>query len=592
MTWISQRIWRNPEMDFSGDEPLQVPEVYTTQYLREIVGHGFNAVWVRGRLRELVGSRVFPELNVPRHTERLTNLAALVKRCRAEGVAVYIYFNELLAIPKDDPFWDNHEDMRGVSHQHVEHTRPMSSLCTSHPKTMSYFRDAVEQVMQGIPGLGGVILITTSEYHTHCWSHHLLRSLDDGFHFKSTEPLACDRCRDRDPAEVVSELISVWTSAASSVKPAPRVIAWNWSWSMWYANPQREVIDQLPPGAEVMADWERGGMRRVDGVETPIDEYSLGYVGPSERFVSTHAEVKRRGFPMHAKLQIGTTHEMTTVPNLPLIGNLHGKLCGLVQRGIEGAMMCWNCGSGLTLNSFSIGLFGRDPERYQDGDVFFKNLVGEYFGDLDAGPIVKAWLGFAEAFNYYPFSIRFVYKSPINYAPAYPLTTRYEDRPMGPSWLCGERGDRLEDCIEDIGLDKAIEQISRMCRLFAEANRGYQAALVPADGEHGRHRFEERSCASMIEHQLLSVLNIMKFQRWKRDRMQALDMSAPCDIPLDNIAEEILSDERGNAEKALALVQADPRLGYHQEAQAYMYDAEGIRQKLDAIDRMLEPASR
>jgi hypothetical protein len=591
MTWISPRIWRNPDMYFSGDEPLQAPGVYTRESLAQIAGHGFDAIWVRGRLRELVDSRVFPQLNTPRHAERLENLAALAERGRAQGVSLYIYFNEPLAIKNDDPFWLGHEDLRGTSYQHIEHAGPMSALCTSHPRTVSYFKDSVQQVMEGIPGLGGVILITTSEYHTHCWSHHLLRSLDDGFNKVNTEPLACERCRDREPADVVAELISIWTSAAAGVEPSPRVLAWNWSWNMWYEDPQREVIDRLPKGVEIMADWERGGTRRVNGRETKIDEYSLGYAGPSERFISTCKEARRHGMPVHAKLQIGTTHEITTVPNLPLIGNLHAKLCGLVDLGIDGAMLCWNCGCALTLNSQAVGLFGRDAEGYLDRDRFFYDLVHDYFGEIDAGPVVEAWLGFASAFDHYPFSIRFVYKSPINYAPAYPLTTRFCDRPMGPSWLCHEWGDRLEDCLDKISLDELIDETGCMSRLFAEANVGYQEALTPAGGEAGRHRFEERSCASMIGCHLRSVLNIMKFHRWKRNQMQAMGLSAPCDVPLDDAGAEILSDEHRNALDALHLVREDPRLGYHQEAQAYMYDADRIRRKLDMIEQMLEPLS-
>ena len=74
---------------------------------------------------------------------------------------------------------------------------------------------------------------------------------------------------------------------------------------MWYADPQREVIERLPAGVTVMADWERGGKRSWQGRELLVDEYSLGYPGPSERFLGSARAAQERGFSVMAKLQLG-----------------------------------------------------------------------------------------------------------------------------------------------------------------------------------------------------------------------------------------------------------------------------------------------
>lgn len=42
-----------------------------------------------------------------------------------------------------------------------------------------------------------------------------------------------------------------------------RVVAWNWSWTAYEKAPCTGIIAQLPKDVVVMADFERGGSRRV-----------------------------------------------------------------------------------------------------------------------------------------------------------------------------------------------------------------------------------------------------------------------------------------------------------------------------------------
>src|SRR5437773_10491030 len=106
-------IWRSTQSDFCGDEPLQAPAAYPDHVLQAIRSHGFDAIWLRGRLLELMDSTVFPQLNDPRRDERIANLRDLIARARATGLGVYLFFNEPLALAKDHPFWTEHSDCKG-----------------------------------------------------------------------------------------------------------------------------------------------------------------------------------------------------------------------------------------------------------------------------------------------------------------------------------------------------------------------------------------------------------------------------------------------------------------------------------------------
>jgi hypothetical protein len=581
--WLSPRIWRDPASDFYGDEPLHAAAVYTDPVLRNIRSHGFDGVWLRGRLRELIRSTVLPELNDAAMRKRIESLRTVIQRGRQAGLGVWLYFNEPLAMASDDAFWNRHADIAGQPWEDWTEHRKVTALCTSTETVRRFMAEATGQVFTSLPGLAGIILITASEYHTHCWSHYRRFNLNDGAP-GAPPAMRCPRCARREPADVVAELIDLWRRAAGQVQPRPRILAWNWSWSMWYADPQGEIISRLHPPVELLADWERGGTTTWRNAPLLIDEYSLRYVGPSERFLGSQRAAGHASLPIHAKLQIGATHEIATVPNLPLIGNLHRKLVRLHEHNIAGVMATWNFGCSLTLNSFAFGLFCADPVLYHDYATFTAELARQYFGAVDVSRLRQAWRHFAEAFEHHPFSIHFLYWSPLNYAPAVALGPYYRGQPLGPAWLVHELGDRFEDCLGDFSLSQVIESFEAMGRQWARGVVEYRAALSgSATGHHQAHCAEELSTAAMIASQLQSFLNLAKFHRWRLDQLAAVRGTPPCHLPLDAVARQIIADECQNAAVALQLVRADSRLGWHQECHAYFYDPQTIENKLTSM---------
>ncbi len=605
---LSPRIWRSPASDFNGDEILQCAEVYTRENLAAIRGGGFDAIWLRGQLYDLMDSRVFPELNRPKAGERVTNLREVIRRGRESGVGVWLFFNEPLALPVAHPFWRSHPEVRGASRadhfgnsawQRDAHASDgaralprgpmdMTALCMSTPLGRRFFQAAVEQVLRETEGLQGVILITASEYFSHCWSHHVCLPTGDKYQPLATRELDCPRCRERGPAAVVLDLLGGWRQAARKMPNPPRILAWNWSWSMWYRDPQREIASCLPEGVELLVDWERGGTRQWQGRPISIDEYSLGYVGPSERFVETHRAA--RGTPVHAKLQINTTHELATVPNLPLLHHLFDKWTGLLREGVKGVMGCWNFGCSLTLNTHAFQRFTESPGRWPDSVAFGKDIAASYFGDAEEESLLVAWQRFGAAFDLYPFSFGFLYHSPINYAPAYPLATHYRGHPMGPSWIVHSPwGDRLGDTLGDWTLEEVIASLEFMAVLWDEGLRSYRNALnIPAAApEHQRHRHEELGCAEMIGHHLVSVGHLFRFHQWQLAAMKRLGLRPPCDLPLDDSVRRIMRDELENCRGAIPRVHADARLGFHQEARARFYDPASLEAKCRGLEEAL-----
>ncbi|MCK5844601.1 MAG: hypothetical protein KAG97_07840, partial [Victivallales bacterium] len=347
-------IWRSPDSEFNNDEPLSASKIYTPKVLRGIKENGFNAIWMRGRLWELGSNSEFPELNDSKASERLESLKQVIGDASEIGLKVFLYFNEPLALPEDHLFWANHPEMKGEKQFDHKTNETFPAFCTSAPRFMGLFNTAVSDMFRNLRGLGGVILITASEYHSHCWSHHPGNPVHKDERFPD---MKCERCRDREPAEVVGELAEVWLKHAKLAPGTPDVWVWNWSWAMWYDQPQAEVIAALPKGVKLMCDFERGNLRKQAIGDVFIDEYSLGFVGPSERFSKSRDAAAKRGIEVAAKLQIGTTHELATVPNIPVIGNLFDKLVKIDELDLKGLMCSWNFGNTLTANTAMFGFF-------------------------------------------------------------------------------------------------------------------------------------------------------------------------------------------------------------------------------------------
>jgi hypothetical protein len=585
------RIWRCPDSDFYGDEVAEAAEVYTGRALAAIADEGFNAIWLRGRLRDLAGSNTLPGLRRPGAAPRLASLNTVIQRAAQRGVGVYLFFNEPLAPTLDDPFWDEHPDLGGETHPGRVFGEPTRSLCTSHPTVQRHLAESAEALLAAAAGLAGLILITATEYPTHCWSHHMRFPIDDGERAREpSPPIQCPRCLRREPADIVVDLLTLWRDAAKASSSSPRVLCWNWSWSIWYPEPQAQILQRLPDGVELLADFERGTSVQRLGRTLPIDEYSLTVVGPSERFLASMKAVRNAGVPIHAKLQLGTTHEIATVPNLPLITRLHAKLRALSHHQIAGFMGTWNFGGSFTLNTAAVRQYLRDPERYRDADCFLPELAENYFGPIDTESLLSAWEGFAHAWDRYPFSIRMLYLGPLNRAPAFIIDLEYHAQPLGDSWLVREAGQRLEDSLGGgLTLAETADAYGAMAERWDAALSVYANALSPATPEpdQQRHRVEELACARIIGVQLQSCANIFRFGVWRARQMQTRGVTAPCTLQLDGEGRDILEQERQACGVALSLAEADPRLGYHQECQAYLYEPATIRIKLEKLDQIL-----
>lgn len=575
------RVWRSAKSGFGPFEKEPDPwkmetvtalDAYTDEVLAGIANAGFNAVWIHGDFNHVVRTTALPELgrNAELHQERMNEL---IRRAKRHGIRIVMYAQPLRALPRESGFWKAHPDAAGQSEvmlgdegEEVE----LWSLCPSTEVIRRYLVEAPAELARKVPGLGGLIMITASEYPAHCWARRGHIMLSDGS--RALAEMECPRCKEREASDVIVEILSRIRDGIRSVRPDMPIVAWNWSWSFYEPIPCPKIITGLPRDVTLMADFERGGLKKIHGKDTVIDEYSLAFAGPSRQFTESYELARSRGHEVMAKLQFATTHELATVPNLPVLGNVVDKALSVRRLGLSGFMGCWNIGNGLSANTtiFNAALAGRLPE---DIPAALKAFAAEYFPGCDAEGATSAWLAFAGAMDHYPFSTAFLYSGPANFSFILPVEPGpLTGRSMGRSWMIDERGDDFEPALVGTTVEEALERLEALAGLWTAAMPGYRAAL--RDGTAGPHASEELRTAEICGFSFRSLWNHLRIYRlrkaWSPDR--ASEYRA------------LVREELEVLRAALPILRADPRFGYHSEARGYQYDADRVARQIAILE--------
>ena len=575
------KIWRSAYSRFGNhtefpddllDETVTAEKSYTEEILKEIADNGFNAIWVHGQLHHIIPHPRYPEF-APNSLQHLQALKNLCKKAEKNGIKVYLYLQPPRAIPlSEKAFWLAHEKDGGQtleSYGDDGSKFQVRSLCTSLPEVRQYIRESFADLAEKLPELGGLIIISASEYPAHCYSCRNCRPGPVRPRKLVMDHIAtnCPHCGERQPEEVVIELIHTIRDGVRSVSSSLDLIFWNWSWSMYIDPPCETIISRLPEDIRLMVDFERGGYRK-DG--TFINEYSLGYSGPSEQFLETKAVADRAGIPVLPKLQLGTTHELATVRTIPVIANLFRKAEYIRKNNLGGFMGCWNFGNLLSssLKAFHYFLPLSDGISCEEA---LRMFARKNYPEANPDKMVEAWNLFSEAMEIYPFTIPFLYVGPQNHSLALiPGKGPLSGKIIGRSFLPDERGDSYIDSeTEEFPLNELIRRLGLMAEIW---DKGTVLLRESLPGDH-----PDLGNAIICGAAWKSTSNMFRIYRLRKQWHDAMT---------DEWI-KIVKEELQVAESVLPYVEADPLQGWHVEGDFYSFNAEMIREKIRKIREMI-----
>lgn len=565
-------------IDYSGWQHTDAgPDAfYHDNILARLAHHGANGIWLRGALCRYAKVSSFAEFG-ERADEVAAQLNRLCDRAARYGIRVYVYFNEPLGFPAKHEFWQRHPDCKGSYCAGFDRY----CMCTSVQAVKDFLREGMAWLFSRVPSLGGVILITASEFPTHCYCHVPTVSGIDKARLVE-QGILCARCAEREPQEIIGEIITLIRDGIRSVSAEADVIAWNWSWAAYEEDPQTGILDRLPQDVIVMGDFERGIMSSACGFEYLSDEYSLKIVGPSDRFRKMAEFLKARGRKVYAKLQIGTTHELASVPYLPVMQRIAAKYAALKPAGVEGMMTCWNFGNMPSLATELAGTMCWAPQPQPDEAV--AQIATMHFGAAAAHQVVEGWRLLSEAIEDFPGSIPVLYNYPGNRGPAFPFVLERIGRGFPASWLL-ERDIDADDpsgWAVPFGAEHALKCLRSLCEKWEKGVAALEAAVPLAAGADRAELEREVGVARMCLIQFRSAANVTDFLLTRNRWYETSDVGEKETLKRRML--EIIEDERENCEAALPLVDADSRLGFHGEAYGYMYNRELIEKKLARLE--------
>lgn len=566
-TTVGPRIIRSPVAAYrwlSGWELEDDHDYYPDPYLNRLAHSGINGIWITGLLRNMVASATIPELGPPAH--RLDKLQALVARAARYGISVYLFCIEPRALSEGHP--------AAIAHPEIVGSR--GALCTSEPVVLEYVRETMRVLFTEVPDLAGVINIFNGERMTTCWRND--ESVRD-----------CPRCRVRPQAEVLGATLNAFMDGIRDASATAELLAWTYmmdpkthSMTTLPIAPMLDVLRQSRDDITWLGNFEHGGVKELCGREVEVHEYALSYVGPSENFADLAREAVAEGRRVYAKIQIGASYELATVPHIPAPGIVWEKFAGMTAHGATGTMLGWIPGGFPSPMLKAVGEATFEPRLPKDR--FLNRLAAIEWGEASAETVVTAWEQFAAAWQQYPFNNAVLYRGPITRGPTYHLHLEREARLATPyNWGMNRKRvlqpfeDRVDRWLGPYTVAEIVESFRGMAASWQDA-----VALLPEPRDDAQRRQAAVAAACCLH--FLAAAGVYEFYAL---RNQLLERHVSEHAALLTSMKAIGEESIRIAEEMAALQRTEPAIGHHPEMYTFTYNASSLAEKVAAVRDVL-----
>lgn len=557
-----------------ADELLDEIDYYPDAYLDKFARDGINGLWLSMYLRELPSS-VFPARGDAAE-RRFAKLRKVVERCARYGIAIYVYFSEPTYFASGFGRMTEadrrlHPELAVEPERFFSFENHYAYFCTSQPAGRQFIRECVGNLFAAVPKLGGIINIMYGEDNGTCPQMLVTPGVN----------CSCPRCGGRGAAAVYAEQARLWSEPMHRVNPDAEYIGW------FYAPRLRDgdelaqnllrATAEFPADCSLMFNFESGSRVVQQGCDRWVYDYSLAFPGHSGLFEKMAAQAARPA----AKLQVGCSHEDASVPFIPVPGNLYEKYRALHRMGVATVMQCWFFGNYPGIMNRAAGRLSFAPLPESESEFLEELAIPDW--REDAGLLTQCWWHFAAGYREFPADLGFAWYGLLHHSVVWPLYLFPEDRPLAPSWLAGRfpevSGDRIgESLLYVFTPEDALAQ----CRLMSERWDAGWAIVAPLREKYRRDpaRLRELDLYEAIGVQMRSACNVLAFYLHREemfyehaDRLELLAWLVRAEI--------------ANSARMLELCERDCRLGFHSEAEAYLFFPEKLRGRIRCLESLL-----
>ena len=550
-----------------GDELSDDIDYYPDEYLNRIMHDGANGVWIYTRFSDLIESSYLTHYGQGRES-RIAKLNRVIAKCARYGIGVYVFAIEPYSLSAEEA--EKYAEAAGARVYGGRY-----AFCTRSDFGKAFCEEAGRRLFESAPGLTGYISITYGERPTSCASS-IMTNRDQG------QPRLCDcpRCRNYAPGEVLAQDADALTAGMRRQKPDAICVSWTYGHRLWDFDDIRTYVRCAPKGVALMQNFDDMGYEEQLGRMRQAVDYWMSYVGPSDLFRITAEGAQADGKEMFAKMQVCCSHEVASVPYVPVPGIIYKKYKAAHELGVTGVMQCWYFGNYPSLMSKAAGeLAFEDFSRGED--AFLEDLAAIDWGRSRAKTIVRAWRYFEKSYRQYPMNVMFSYYGPMHDSVVWALQLEPKNFSLPRSWqtLDPTDGDRIcESLLSGHTLDEAVTLAGRMVTYWNAGLRELEKV-----GELDENRKGQCSVATALGILFSGGRDVLEFYQL-RDK---LGRGEKPNEYLDAMRSIV---ERGirQSEAMKLLCRADGRLGYHSEGEGYKFFPKKLDWRIDRLKKLLE----
>jgi len=549
----------------NGEELGDDIDYYPEEYLNRLVHDGINGVWIYTKFMDLVPSKIIPEYGQDSR-RRLDKLNRTIEKCKRYGIKVFAFAIEPMALKGD--LLTKYSDIAGA----VAWDGP--AFCTASERGKAYCKEAFETLFTECPGLAGALVCTNGERNTNCSSVQVYEDLAQHIN-------TCPNCKDKNISEILVQAVDAMMEGMRAAGTSAEYFSWTYGHRGWEYEQIEEYVRLLPEDASMIQGFEDNGVEKQLGKDRMAIDYWLSYVGPSEMFVRTAKAAKKYGKTLFTKTQVCCSHEVATVPYVPVPGILFDKYDKMHELGVQGVIQCWYFGNYPSLMNKAAGELSFLHD-FTDKKAFLQHLAGIYWGRTKAEEIVKVWEYFEAGYKNYPVNIMFSYYGPMHDGPVWLLQLLPKNYMLPQSWQYGDPmdGDRIcEALLEGHSLEEAVTLTKMMHDNWQKGMEILKELQIETAAET-----EQKSVAEALACQFESGMHILEFYLL-REKLGKEEGNA---TELLNEMEEIVNREI-TISRCLAEISAtDGRLGFHSEAEGFRYFPEKLEARAEYLENLLK----
>ena len=558
-------------------------DYFPDEYLDTLAREGMTGVWVPISLRTLARTSLTPRDAVG--DARMARLRRAAEKCALHGIRLWVFGNEPARFKPGDPLLKAHPELGGAFFP----THGSTMWCPCEPAVLRYVEEAIRDVFTEAPQLGGFLNIAYGEGLTTCLD--ALECCDIEKYWSRP----CARCAQRPVWEgyrKTSEAVLRGIRAAGS---DARYVSWFYQ---PMATPERadfvaDCAAHAPEGTTFMFNFESGALVEQLGKTHCCGDYSLAIAGPGKPFAAVAAAARRSGVRLGAKIQTTCSHELATIPDVPVPALLYRKYAAMAACGVRDVMQGWSMGNepGMMLRA-AARLASWDFSRGED--AFLRDLAEREWGAGQAERVVRMWKNFSDAFALYPVDHVVQYLGPFHAGVVWNLFTRPEAGNILAGWkgFAEGNGDRIGETLGFFTLAETEELSRRMSALCDVREPDGRDTLAVLEDAAAGHAERQRQVAMMkaFRLQMKSAADIYRFYRLRADALVASRERGDAKQALGCLDElqTIIRAEQAVSSELIPLAQAHDRLGSHADAVKRIYGPESLARRIVRLGESLK----